>query len=100
MKKSIQPKLHEVIFKCASCGSEYVVESTLKQDVVSIDVCSNCHPFYKGGNTAQKIKGRAEKLSSKFNAGKENLNKKQTKTTKKSTTKKSNKVINSLDELK
>ena len=99
MKKSIQPKLHEVTFKCASCGSEYVVESTLKQDLVSIDVCSNCHPFYKGGNTSQKIKGRAEKLSSKFNAGKENLNKKPTKSSKK-ITKKSKKVINSLDELK
>ncbi len=100
MKKSIQPKLHEVTFKCASCGSEYVVESTLKQDLVSIDVCSNCHPFYKGGSSSQKVKGRAEKLSSKFNTGKNNLSKKTTKSSNKKTAKRSNKVINSLDELK
>ena len=100
MKKSIQPKLHEVTFKCASCGSEYVVESTLKQDVVSIDVCSNCHPFYKGGNTNQKVKGRAEKLSSKFDAGKQNLGKKATKTKKTAVAKENNKVIKSLDDLK
>ena len=100
MKKNIQPKLHEVTFKCATCGSEYKVESTLKQDVVSIDVCSNCHPFYKGGNTNQKVKGRAEKLSSKFDAGKQNLGKKAAKTKKTATSKANNKVIKSLDDLK
>ncbi len=98
MKKKIQPKLHEVTFKCASCGSEYKILSTIKQDNVSIDVCSNCHPFYKGSLQNQKVKGRAEKLSSKFEAGKKSIGTKkvkQIKNTKK--TKKQN--IKSLDEL-
>ena len=46
MNKKIQPKMHEVTFKCATCNSEYKIQSTVKQDTVSIDVCSNCHPFY------------------------------------------------------
>ena len=99
MKKSIQLNFSEVTFKCASCGSECVVESALKQDLVSIDVCSNCHPFYKGESNTKKTKDSDEKLSSKLDADKNNLNKKITKSSKK-VTKKSNKVINSLYELK
>jgi large subunit ribosomal protein L31 len=97
MNKTIHPKTHSVTFKCASCGATYQIQSTLKQDIVNLDVCANCHPFYKGGMGEQKAKGRSERLSAKFNAGKENLN---TKTVKKSTKKRSNKKnIKSLDEL-
>jgi large subunit ribosomal protein L31 len=99
MNKQIQPKLHMVTFKCASCGATYEIESTLKQDVVNLDVCANCHPFYKGGVGDQKVKGRAEKLSTKFNVGKEamaNKNVKKAPTTKR----KNKKVIKTLDELK
>ncbi|MDR0985814.1 MAG: 50S ribosomal protein L31 [Mycoplasmataceae bacterium] len=98
MNKAIQPKTHEVTFKCASCGATYKIESTLKQDTVNLDVCANCHPFYKGGIGDQKVKGRAEKLSSKFTAGKENITASKTKTTK--TRVKKQKVAKSLDDLK
>jgi large subunit ribosomal protein L31 len=98
MNKQIQPKLHMVTFKCASCGATYEIESTLKQDVVNLDVCANCHPFYKGGIGDQKVKGRAEKLSGKFNTGKEAM---ANKSVKKTTTKRKNKkVVKTLDELK
>ncbi|MDR3329676.1 MAG: 50S ribosomal protein L31 [Mycoplasmataceae bacterium] len=98
MNKKIQPSLHVVTFKCASCGATYQIESTLKQDVVNLDVCANCHPFYKGGLGEQKVKGRAEKLSSKFAQGKETI---ATKTKKETKTRKTNKkVVKSLDELK
>ncbi len=100
MNKNIQPKTHNVTFKCASCGSEYVIESTYKQDSVSIDVCSNCHPFYKGKSLNQKVKGRAEKLSDKFAAGKNTMNTKPAaKQTKPAKAKKSN-LVKSLDDLK
>ncbi|MDR0740018.1 MAG: 50S ribosomal protein L31 [Mycoplasmataceae bacterium] len=99
MNKKIQPKLHNVTFKCASCGATYEIESTIRQDVVNLDVCANCHPFYKGGLGEQKVKGRAEKLSSKFTTGKETISnkvpKKQTKARKTN-----KKVVKSLDELK
>jgi large subunit ribosomal protein L31 len=99
MNKQIQPKLHNVTFKCASCGATYEIESTLKQDVVNLDVCANCHPFYKGGGADQKVKGRSEKLSGKFSAGKETLQNKPVK--KEPIAKRHNKkVIKSLDELK
>lgn len=99
MKKNIQPKVHEVTFKCATCGSEFKIMSTLKQDTASIDVCSNCHPFYKGGQVNQKVKGRAEKLSTKFEAGKKTLSSKPTKKVKK-TKKSKNTKAKSLEDLK
>jgi large subunit ribosomal protein L31 len=99
MNKQIQPKLHMVTFKCASCGATYEIESTLKQDVVNLDVCANCHPFYKGGVGDQKVKGRAEKLSTKFTTGKEAMAHKSVKKAS-ATKRKSKKVVKSLDELK
>lgn len=98
MNKKIQPKMHEVTFKCATCNSEYKIQSTVKQDTVSIDVCSNCHPFYKGSSVNQKVKGRAEKLSSKFEAGKQTMTAKPVQ--KKVKTSKKQNVVKSLDDLK
>ncbi|MDR2568108.1 MAG: 50S ribosomal protein L31 [Mycoplasmataceae bacterium] len=66
MNKAIQPKTHQVKFTCTTCGAVYDVESTVVPEEVSIDVCSNCHPFYQNGNSEQKVKGRSEKLAAKF----------------------------------
>lgn len=97
MNSKIHPKLQLVTFKCASCGATYEIESTLKQKEINIDVCANCHPIYVGGGAEQKVKGRAEKLSSKFEAGKETLTAKKTKKVTKRKTKKS--LVTSLDDL-
>jgi large subunit ribosomal protein L31 len=98
MNKNIQPKLHEVKFKCATCGSEFVIMSTINKKIVAIDVCSNCHPFYKDGQTNQKIKGRAEKLSAKFKTAKEKLSSKKTIKSKK-TKKNKNKYFKTIDQI-
>lgn len=100
MNKNIQPKVHEVTYKCASCGAEYKIMSTIKQDTVSLDVCSHCHPFYIGKSLNQKVKGRAEKLSDKFDAGKKNLSAKPATVTSKAKKAGKSNVIKSLDDLK
>ncbi|MDR0752758.1 MAG: 50S ribosomal protein L31 [Mycoplasmataceae bacterium] len=66
MKKGIHPKINNVKFVCSTCGKEYDIESTNRKSVVNIDVCSNCHPAFLGGNIETRVKGRAEKLASKF----------------------------------
>jgi large subunit ribosomal protein L31 len=97
MNKDIQPKVHLVKFKCASCGTEYEILSTTKGDTVGIDVCSVCHPFFKGTNSDQKAKGRAEKFASKFDAG---LATSKSKVEKKTSHKKENKKqVGSLEDL-
>jgi len=47
MKKGIHPETKVVKFIC-SCWKEFEIESTLKEDEVRIEICSNCHPFYTG----------------------------------------------------
>lgn len=79
MQKELQPELNNCEYVCASCGSKYNILST-KGTSVSLDVCANCHPFYIGSTSNVSLKGRAEKMSSKFEAGK------QFKATKKSAT--------------
>jgi large subunit ribosomal protein L31 len=69
MKKDIHPKTHDVTYKCATCGTAYVFNSTIKGDVMNLDVCANCHPFYKGNNDAQTTKKSNEKLMKKFEKG-------------------------------
>ncbi|WP_052663419.1 50S ribosomal protein L31 [[Mycoplasma] testudinis] len=69
-KKQGHPAMHEVSFTCASCNANYKITSTLKTTETGLDICSNCHPFYIGSGGQQVVKGRAEKLSSKFEAGK------------------------------
>ena len=45
MKKDIHPDYHEVTAVCA-CGATFVTGTTKKGDVLKLDVCSKCHPFY------------------------------------------------------
>lgn len=73
MKKDIHPEITQTIFTCASCNSKFTILSTVKQDEITVDICSHCHPFYIGATSLQTTKGRAEKLSLKFKAGKENI---------------------------
>lgn len=49
---------------CA-CGNTFTVKSTKKD--LHLEVCNECHPFYKGGNGVQVSKtGRVEKFNRKY----------------------------------
>ncbi|MDR0857361.1 MAG: 50S ribosomal protein L31 [Mycoplasmataceae bacterium] len=98
MNKQIQPHSHPVTFKCATCGSTYEIVSTVKGDVVNLDVCSHCHPFYVGASSDQKVKGRSEKLSAKFAAGLKN-NEAAAKETKKEKSKAKPKIVTSFEDI-
>ena len=93
MKQGIHPQSKLVTFKCATCGAEYNILSTSKQDVISIDVCANCHPIFLGQVNETVVKGRAEKLANKF----ENKNFKPKQKKKKKSNKK---TISNLAEIK
>jgi large subunit ribosomal protein L31 len=47
MKKGIHPKYNQVKFVC-SCGNTFVAGSTLDEDTLHVELCSQCHPFYTG----------------------------------------------------
>lgn len=67
MKKDIHPKYNNVKINC-SCGNSFVTGSTLDSDEISIEICSQCHPFYTGeqkivdtDNLVKKYTERVEK---------------------------------------
>ena len=69
MKKDIHPNYKKVKVICTSCGSVFESGSVLNE--IRVDTCSNCHPFYVGTTSSSSLRGRAEKLSNKFDAGKQ-----------------------------
>ena len=44
MKPGIHPDYHPVTVHCA-CGHTFQTRSTIKGDMLRVEICSNCHPF-------------------------------------------------------
>ena len=68
MKKGIHPNYHEVTVECA-CGATFVTGSTQKGDVVKVDICSKCHPFYTGKQKLVDSGGRVDRFNKLYNMG-------------------------------
>jgi large subunit ribosomal protein L31 len=60
MKSSIQPKLNKITVNC-NCGHSFETHSTL--EVLKVDMCSNCHPFYTGTEKLIDTEGRIDKFN-------------------------------------
>ncbi|CAM9111659.1 50S ribosomal protein L31 [Mycoplasma todarodis] len=70
MKKDIHPEYKVIEVACITCSAKHQIGTTAKS--ISIDACSECHPFYKGTNTSLKSTGRVERFNRMFgNAKKE-----------------------------
>lgn len=75
MKPNIHPQYKEVKVIC-SCGNIITTRSTSTKDVLNLEICSNCHPFYTGKQKIVDTAGRVDRYRQKY--GK---NKKETKET-------------------
>ncbi len=64
MKKDIHPRYTEVTATC-SCGNQIRTRSTLGEDF-TIDVCSNCHPFFTGKQKIVDSGGRVDRFKKRF----------------------------------
>ena len=64
MKADIHPDYQEITVTC-SCGNEFKTRSTL-QGPLSVEVCSNCHPFYTGKQKMLDSGGRVDKFRRKY----------------------------------
>ncbi|HAH53512.1 MAG TPA: 50S ribosomal protein L31 [Bifidobacterium sp.] len=65
MKKDIHPDYHEVTAVCA-CGATFVTGTTKKGDVLKLDVCSKCHPFYTGKQKILDTGGRVARFEKRY----------------------------------
>ena len=68
MKADIHPKYEAITVSC-SCGNTFPTRSTLARDL-SIEVCSECHPFYTGKQKLVDTSGRVERFRQRYQRGK------------------------------
>lgn len=63
MKEKIHPKYEAGTITCA-CGNTFQVRSTAGD--MSLEICSNCHPFFTGKQKLIDSTGRVEKFRRKY----------------------------------
>jgi large subunit ribosomal protein L31 len=65
MKPGIHPDYHEVLVHCA-CGHTFKTRSTMKGNMLRVEICSNCHPFFTGKQKLLDTAGRVERFTKKY----------------------------------
>jgi large subunit ribosomal protein L31 len=65
MKQGIHPNYREVTVVCA-CGHTFRTRSTHKSDVLHLEICSHCHPFFTGKQKLIDSAGRVERFRRKY----------------------------------
>ncbi|MBT3785724.1 50S ribosomal protein L31 [bacterium] len=63
MKKDIHPKSYLAKFSCA-CGAEFEALST--SELVKLEICSACHPYYTGKQKFVDIAGRVDRFKKRY----------------------------------
>ena len=66
MKADIHPDYTEINVTC-SCGNTFKTRSTRTSDL-TLDVCSECHPFYTGKQKMLDTGGRVDRFKKRFGA--------------------------------
>lgn len=62
-KSGIHPEYHSAIITCA-CGATHEISST--RGSFTVEICSNCHPFYTGKQKLMDSAGRIERFQRRF----------------------------------
>lgn len=65
MKAEIHPEYVDCVARCA-CGAEFETRST--KEKISVEMCSQCHPFYTGKEKLIDTAGRVERFRRKYAA--------------------------------
>ena len=64
MKKKFHPIYHDNVSVRCACGQEWTTRST-KQEL-SLEICSNCHPFFTGRQKLVDSAGRVERFRRRY----------------------------------
>lgn len=63
MKEGIHPSYELTKIHCA-CGNVIETHSTKKN--ISVEICSNCHPFFTGKHKLMDTAGKIEKFRKRY----------------------------------
>jgi large subunit ribosomal protein L31 len=77
MKAKIHPEYMKTKVTCLGCGTTFESMSTMPE--ITVDICSQCHPFYTGKQKLVDTAGRVDRFKAareKAEAKKEALTKK------------------------
>lgn len=77
MKTGIHPKYNSEAKVVCSCGNSFTVGST--QDIIHVELCNNCHPFYTGQQKFVDTASRIEKFQKRMEQKKVTAKKKEEK---------------------
>lgn len=82
MKQAIHPQYFENANVICQCGNTFTIGST--QEIIHVELCSKCHPFYTGeqrfvdsGSRIQKFQQKQEVAKLHITKKKENAAKKE-----------------------
>ncbi len=77
MKAQIHPQFFENAQVICQCGNKFTIGST--QEVIHVELCDKCHPFYTGEQRFVDSGSRIEKFNQKVVAGQLHVSKKKEK---------------------
>lgn len=63
MKANIHPQYNPSAQVICACGNTFTIGST--KDVIHVELCYNCHPFYTGQQKFVDTVGKIEKFQTK-----------------------------------
>lgn len=63
MKAAIHPELKKTKVTCLGCNTTFETMSTVEE--MSVELCSNCHPFYTGKQKLIDTAGRVDRFRAK-----------------------------------
>ncbi len=65
MKPDIHPNYKVVTVQCA-CGETFQTGTTKNVDVIKVDICSKCHPYFTGKQKLVDTGGRVDKFKKRY----------------------------------
>ena len=63
MKDKIHPRWFKTEARCG-CGNAFVTYST--RPTLTVEICSNCHPFYTGQQKLVDAAGRVDRFRKRY----------------------------------
>ncbi|HEY6736689.1 MAG TPA: 50S ribosomal protein L31 [Candidatus Saccharimonadia bacterium] len=63
MKTGIHPQVYETTVHCNGCNTTFTTHSTVKE--ITVEICSNCHPFYTGKQKLVDTAGRVDRFKAR-----------------------------------
>ena len=65
MKENLHPNYHEVSVECA-CGNKFQTKGTKSGDVIKLEICNKCHPFFTGTQKLVDSGGRVDRFNKRY----------------------------------